>query len=279
MNSVTFTCQWNDYIHPGERRWPHHKQRACRIHKGFTYCLRTAQGREVVSMSYRTHLGCWRTSWERSKAGRRSGCRIAPTWGVHVQAVSRPRPRDGQHVPSHPLEVFTYFLRVDQGREPVSMSYRTHLSYSRTLCGARPPDGQHVLSHPLEVFTYSLGANQNRKTVSMSYSTHCRSPRTNWVQNNASSASLSHHLRCSRTSWSDQHQRRSVCAIVHIQGVHILSEHRAVPCSQYGVSHSPNNVHVQTRIITLPNDQHWYSGSYQKTYFDDDDHVPGRAES
>jgi hypothetical protein len=49
------------------------------------------------------------------------------------------------------------------------------------------------------------------------------------VQNNASSASLSHHLWCSRASWSGHHQRRSVCTIAHVQGVHIPSEHRAVP--------------------------------------------------
>jgi hypothetical protein len=194
----------------------------------FTYWLRADQGHETVSISYRTHLGSSRTNWERIKVVRQSASPIADTRGVHAQTENRLRPRDGQHILSHTLEVFTYCLRVDQGYETVSMSYRTHLRFSRTNwerikatrrsaspmahtwgfhvlseSGSRPWDGQHLLSHTLEVFTYPLEANEGHETVSISYSTHLRFSRTAWERIKAA--------------------RRSAYPIAHTWGFHIPS--------------------------------------------------------
>jgi hypothetical protein len=203
--------------------------------KLFTYSLRADQGREKVSISCHTHSRSSRTNWG-TKAARRSACAIVLIWGVDVQTESGPRPRDSQHVLSHPLEVFTYKLRADQGREAVSMSYRTHLRYSLTSW-----------------------SDQGRKIVSMSYRTYLRCSRTAWERTKTTRQSVCPippiwgiHV----TAWSDPGRKIvSISYRTHLRSLHTSWERAKAARSSACLNAPFWSLHVQTECRTMQYDR------------------------
>jgi hypothetical protein len=106
--SVDIAPTWGIHVLPESRPRPRDSQHILsQPFEVLTYKLRADQGRKIVSMSYCIHLGFTYSLIKQSESERVS-VDIAPTWGIHVLPESRPRPRDSQHILSHPFEVFTY---------------------------------------------------------------------------------------------------------------------------------------------------------------------------